>query len=243
MIRRACSGTEALHLLHKERNEGAWVLDAGLGLLVEVALVCRSTALGDHEESVLHAFCGLDVDLGREVALCVDLVVHVQRGILGVAEILLCVGLEDSEGNGLLILEAGPDLLALLTVDNGCAGVLAKREFALCSDFSIAEESEGDILVVLACLRIAEDLGHLLVVGAAEKEAHIAESGVGHEGESLRSDLQHRLSLKFSSRNQALGARDLVVLGRVRTKLEHWSVLECCTHLLMINKKLSDVSE
>ena len=128
-------------------------------------------------------------------------------------------------------------------MDNGCAGVLAKREFSLCCHLGIAQEGQSDILVILTCLRIAEDLGHLLVVGAAEKEAHIAESGVGHEGESLRSDLQHRLSLKFSSRNQALGARDLVVLGRVRTKLEHWSVLECCTHLLMINKKLSDVSE
>ena len=82
MIWRAGCRAEALHLLDQERNEGSRVLDAGLGLLIQVSLVGRAAALGHAEEAVLHSFCGLDVNLGRKIALGVHLVVHIQRGIL-----------------------------------------------------------------------------------------------------------------------------------------------------------------
>ena len=234
MIRRAGSGAEALHLLHEERNEGTRILDTGLGLLIEVTLVGRAASLGNHKETVFVTLGGLYIYLGREVALGIDLIVHIQRGILGVAEILLGVGLEDAEGYGLLILETCPDLLSLLAVHDCGAGVLTERKLALCRNLGVAQESQGHIFVVGAGLRVAEYRGHLLVMRTAEQEAYVAEGGVGHKGKSLRADLQDSFSLEFAGRYELLGARDLVVLGSVFAKLEHWRVFELCCHNLLI---------
>ena len=77
VVGRAGCRAEALHLLHQERQERALVLDGGLGHGVEVGLVGGSAALGDHDEAILVALHGLDVNLCGEVAACVDLVVHV----------------------------------------------------------------------------------------------------------------------------------------------------------------------
>ncbi len=197
MIRRACCRTEALHLGHEERNEGPRVLDTCLGLLIEIALVGRSAALGHHEETIFVSLDSLDVDLGRKIALGVDLIVHVKRSVLRVAEILFCISLEYSEREGLFILEAGPDLLAFLAVDDSGTCILAEREFALCSHFRIAEEGQGDIFVIGSRLRIRKDLRNLLVVATAEKEADIPERCVSHEGEGLRCNLENLLALEF----------------------------------------------
>ena len=77
VVGRAGCRAEALHLLHQERQERALVLDGGLGHGVEVGLVGGSAALGDHDEAILVALHGLDVNLCGEVAARVDLVVHV----------------------------------------------------------------------------------------------------------------------------------------------------------------------
>ncbi len=82
MVGWASRSTEALHLLHKERNEGAGVLYAGLGLLVEIGLVGRAAAFGHAQETVLHAFGGLNVYLCGQVALGVHLLVHRERRVL-----------------------------------------------------------------------------------------------------------------------------------------------------------------
>ena len=228
VIRRAGCGAEALHLLHEERDEGTRILDTGLGLLIEITLVGRAAALGHHKETVFVTLGGLYIYLGREVALGIDLIVHVQRGILGVAEILLGVGLEDAEGYGLLILETCPYLLSLLAVHDCGAGILTERKLALRRNLGVAQESQGHIFVVGAGLRVAEYRGHLLVMRTAEQEAYVAEGGVGHKGKSLRADLQDSFSLKFAGRYELLGARNLVVLGSVFAKLEHWRVFEFC---------------
>ena len=154
MIWRAGCGSEALHLGHEERNESSRILNPGLGLLIEIALVGRAASLGDHQETVLVTLNCLDVDLRRKVAFGVHLIVHVERSILGIAEILLGIGLEHSERERLLILEAGPYLLALLAVDDGCTGILAERELALCGHFSIAEEGQGHVFVIGRGLRV-----------------------------------------------------------------------------------------
>ena len=127
VIWRAGSSSESLHLLHEERHERTRILDARLGLLIEIGLVCAASALGHAEEAVLHTLGSLDVYLCREVALGVDLVVHVQRGVLGITEILLGVSLVDTKRKSLLVTETGPYLLALLSVYDGGTGVLAER--------------------------------------------------------------------------------------------------------------------
>ena len=65
-------------------------------------------------------------------------------------------------------------------MDDGGTGVLTQGELALGSHLGIAQEGECYILVIVAGLGVAENLGHLLVVSAAEEERHVAEGGVGH---------------------------------------------------------------
>ena len=96
MVWRAGCGAEALHLFYEERYECSGVLDACLGLLVEVGLVGRASSLGDAEETVLHALACLDVYLCWEVAFGVYLVIHVERGVLAVTKVVLRVGVIDA---------------------------------------------------------------------------------------------------------------------------------------------------
>ena len=65
-------------------------------------------------------------------------------------------------------------------MDDGGTGVLTQGELALGSHLGIAQEGERYILVIVTGLGVAQDLGHLLIVSTAEKERHVAESGVGH---------------------------------------------------------------
>ena len=179
MVGRTSGGAECLHLLHHEGHQRVGV-EQRLGLLVEVGLVGRAATLGHAEEVILHALGSLDVDLCGEVATGVHLVVHVERSVLRVAQVLLGIGLVNAQRESLLIAEASPYLLALLTMDDGRTRVLAQGELALGRHFGIAQEGERYILVVVAGLGVAENLRHLLVVGTAEEERHVAESGVGH---------------------------------------------------------------
>ena len=82
VIGRTCSRSQGLHLLHEEGHQGAWILDACLGLLIEIGLVGRTATLHHAEELILLALSGLDIYLCREVTTCVHLVVHIERSIL-----------------------------------------------------------------------------------------------------------------------------------------------------------------
>ena len=82
-------------------------------------------------------------------------------------------------------------------MDDGGTGILTKRQLPLACHFSITKERERYILIIGTGFRIAQDLSHLLIVAAAEKEAHIPECGIGHKGQCLRSDLEHFLSLEL----------------------------------------------
>ena len=77
VVRRAGRGAQRAHLLHQEGDEGAFVLDGGLGHGIEIGLVGAAAALGHHDKAVLAALCGLDVNLGGQVALGVYFIVHV----------------------------------------------------------------------------------------------------------------------------------------------------------------------
>ena len=94
MIRRTSSCTQTLHLLYQEGNQGALVLDRRLGHRIEVGLVGRATTLSHHHKLILSALGSLNIDLSREVTTGVYLVVHIQRGVLRVAQVVLCKGVE-----------------------------------------------------------------------------------------------------------------------------------------------------
>ena len=223
VVRRAGRGAERLHLLHQERHEGVRIQD-GLGHLVQIALVGGTAALHHAQELVFHAFFGVDVDLRRQVALGVDFLIHVQRGVLAVTEVLLRVSLVHAQGEGFLVVEAGPDLLALLAVDDGGAGVLAEGELALGGDLRVAEEHQGDVLVVVGGFRIGENLRHLLVVFTAQEEVHVAESGIGEHREGLGRHLEDLVTLELAH-GHTFGS-EFVVFRGVFAQLKHRSVFE-----------------
>ena len=175
MVGRAGRGAQRAHFLHQEGDEGALVLDGRLGHRVEVGLVGAAASFGHHHKAVFIALGGLDVDLGRKIALGVHLGVHVQRSVLAVAQILLGVGIEDTKAQGLFVLETGPDLLAFLAMDDGRTGVLAEGKDALYGSLRIAQELQGHIFVIVAGLGVLEDGRHLLIVGAAKHKLAVVE--------------------------------------------------------------------
>ena len=231
VIRRAGRGAEGLHFAHKERDEGSRIED-GLGLLVEVALVGAAAALGHTEETILHAFGRLDVDLGGQVAFCIDFLVHRQRGILAVTKVLFGVGLEDTFRKRFLIAETGPDLLAFLAVDDGSTCILAERKLAFTGHLGVSQHRQGDVFVVFRRFRIGEDLGHLRIVRRTEHERHITESGVRQDSQRLGRHFQHRFAFEITDRDPRLGTGDLVVLGGILAELEHRSVFEFHSRVL-----------
>ena len=92
MVRRTCSCTQTLHLLYEEWEQCTLILDSSFGHRVEVGLVGRATTLSYHYEAVLVALCSLDVNLGRQVATGVHLIIHIERSVLRIAEVVLCKG-------------------------------------------------------------------------------------------------------------------------------------------------------
>ena len=82
MIGRTGGSAEVLHLLNKERQQCALVLYGCLCHGVEVGLVGRTATLGYHHKSVFVALHSLDVNLSRQVAACVHLIIHIEWGIL-----------------------------------------------------------------------------------------------------------------------------------------------------------------
>ena len=222
-----------LHLLHEEWEQGALVLDGRLCHGVEVGLVGRAATLRHHHEAVFSTFRRLDVNLCGEVALRVHLVVHVQRSVLGVAEIILREGVEHALRQRLLVLEASPDLLTLLTVDDGRTGVLTEREDTLASHLGIAQELERHIFVVLARLWVAENLSHLQVMFAAQHELHVVECLLSQQRERLGRDLHDFLAFKLADGHAFL--RQQAILRCVLSHLKHGRILNfwCLSHKIL----------
>ena len=106
VVRRAGRGAERPQLLVEPRQQRLRV-EQRLGLLEQVALVGRAAALGHEQELVGVAVDRADLDLGRQVVAGVDLVPHVERRHLRVAQVARWVGVEDAAGDGFLVAAAG----------------------------------------------------------------------------------------------------------------------------------------
>ena len=148
MIGWAGSGSKALHLLDEEGQQRAFVLNGSLCHGVEVGLVSRTATLCHHDEAVFSAFGGFDINLRGQVTLCVYLVIHVERGVLRVAEIVAGVRIVHATAKCFLVVKVGPHALSFLTVDDCSACILAEREHTLDRNFRIAQELQGYVFVV-----------------------------------------------------------------------------------------------
>ena len=125
-------------------------------------------------------------------------------------------------------------MLALFAMYDGCAGVLAEGKDSLHSALGIAQELQGHVFVVLAGFRIVQDRSHLLIMGAAEHELAVMERLLRHKRKRLWRHLQNgfatasAMAAEFRCFYQFLRTGNLVVLGRIRSQLEHRSIFEFC---------------
>ncbi|MNC23974.1 hypothetical protein D3C75_720140 [compost metagenome] len=96
-----------------------------------------------------------------------------------VAQVIFNKGVVNATGQRFLITTPGPDALAFFTHDDGCAGILAGWQNALCRDFGVTQELERDILIVFAGFGIIEDISHLLLMRRAQHKGGIVEGVLG----------------------------------------------------------------
>ena len=185
MIRRAGSSAEALHLLHEEWDERARVLYPCFCLLVEVGLVGRASALHHAQEAVLHALGSLYVNLCGQVATGIHLVIHIQRSILRIAQVVLGVGVIHALGKSFLVLKASPHLLTFLAVYDSRASILAEGQLSLASHLGIPQHGESHEFVVLRCFGVVKYRSHLLVMLSAQHEVHIMKRLCGEQLEGF----------------------------------------------------------
>jgi NDP-sugar pyrophosphorylase family protein len=112
-------------------------------------LMHHPNTLSYHHEAVLVTLCSLDINLSRKVATGVHLIIHVERSVLGITEVVLSKGVVNTQAQCLFVLEIGPYALTLLTMDDSSTCILAEWKDALYGSLCIAEELECYILVVL----------------------------------------------------------------------------------------------
>ena len=115
-------------------------------------------------------------------------------------------------------------------MDDGRTRILTERQDAACSHLGVAQELQGHVLIVLRCLGVGQDLGHLQVMLTAEHELHIVESLLCQQRQRLFRDLDNLLALKLCGRHTFLTQQ--TILRLVLAHLKHRGVLEfyCFSH-------------
>ena len=161
MIRRTRGGAEREHLFLQERQH-AVVRQNRRRRLEQERLVGRAATLGDEQQLVGVLALRVDLHLRRHVRLGVLLLEHGNRRELRIAQIALQIRIARAFRERGLVIADGEHHAALLAHDDGRAGVLAHRQHAAGGDVGVLEEVVSDELVVIARLRIVEDLAQLL---------------------------------------------------------------------------------
>ena len=136
--------------------------------------------------------------MGGKVGAGVFLRVHIQRHRLGIAQIVLGIGVVNAVGKLFAVVAAGPDLLALLAYDGGGSRVLAEGQDAGGRHFRVAEHRQGHAFIIIAGFRIVQNGGHLLQVGGAQEKGHVMEGFRCQQAQSLRFHFQHGVSFKVA---------------------------------------------
>ena len=222
VIRRARRGAERQHLLLQERQHAIPGQHRGRGL-EQKALVGGPAALGHEHELVSVIALGVDLALRRHVVGGVFLLIHRQRRHLRIAQIAPQIGIARALAQRRLVVAIGEHARPLLAHDDRGAGVLAHRQHPAGGDVGVLEEIEGDELVVVAGLRIVEDIAQLLQMPRAQVMVDVAERRLGQRPQRLARHHQHVLAQHLLDPH-ALG-RDLLVGCGVRPKRKQRRVL------------------
>ena len=168
MVGRAGGGADGPQLLLGEREQRRGVQQC-FGFLIEKRLVGRPAALGDEQQFILVTRLCVDLDLGWQVRPGVLLGEHVERCHLRVAQVALIVGIVDATGERLPVVGPGQDALALMTHDDGGAGVLASWQHPSGCDVGVSQQFERHEPVVLRRLRVVENRAQLHEVGGSQQ--------------------------------------------------------------------------
>ena len=110
----------------------------------------------------------------RQVGAGVDLFIHIQRRVLRVAQVVFGVSVVDTVRQRGFIAASGPDTLAFLPTMMAVP-VSAGRQNAFCRDIGVTQELQRDILIVFAGLRVAENIGHLLLMRRTKHKRGVVE--------------------------------------------------------------------
>jgi hypothetical protein len=83
---------------------------------------------------------------------------------LRIAQVIFGVGVVDAVRQRRFVTASGPDALAFFTDDDRRAGVLTGRQNAFRRDIGVTQELQGNVFIVFAGLRVAQDIGNLLLM-------------------------------------------------------------------------------
>ena len=201
MIWRTSRSAETFHLFNEERYECALVLNDSLRHGIEISFISRASALGNHDKTIFVSLFGFNIYLGGKITFGVNLVIHGERRILRVTQIILSESVVNTSAQCFGIIETCPNLLPFFSVNYGGARILTERKHAFYRSFCIAQESERNIFVVVRSFRVVENGGNLFVVFATQHKFHIMECLLCKKRQSFGGNLQDLFSFKFCRGN------------------------------------------
>ena len=217
MVRRAGRGTQGTHFLHQvvfQLRRG----NQRFGFLIEIGFIRGTAAFCHAQEFVLVSVHAVEVNLRGQVGAGIHLFIHIQRGVLGITQVVFNVGVIHALAQGGFVTAACPDALAFLAHDDRGAGILTGRQDAFCGNFRVAQELQGDVLIVLAGFRVVKNGGNLLLMRRTQHKGGIVEGLLRQQRQGLRLDFQDFLPLELGNGDVLFGEQ--IIFGVVMGKRE-----------------------
>ena len=114
-----------------------------------------------------------------------------------VAQVVFGVGVVDAVRQRRFIAAAGPDALAFFPDDDCRTGILTGWQNAFRRDIGVTQELQGNVFIVLAGFRVAQNIGHLLLMRRTEHKRGVVECVLRQQRQRLRIHLEDLLSFKL----------------------------------------------
>ena len=217
MVRRAGRGTQSSHLLNQiifQLRRG----DQRFGFLIQISFIGGTAAFRHAQEFILVTINAVEVDLRGQVGAGVHLFIHIQRRILRVAQVVFNIGVIHALTQRRFVVAAGPHALAFLTHNDCRTGILTGGQHAFRRNLGVAQELQGNVLIVLAGFRVAQNSRNLLLVRGAQHKCRVVEGLLCQQGQRLWLDFQHFLTVELGNGNVLFGQQ--IIFGVVMREWE-----------------------
>ena len=136
MVRRTSCSTQSLHFLNQIWLKFLWS-NKCFSFLEKICLIGRSATFSNKKELVLIAVCSKDINLCRKVTSGILLIVHIQRNVLGISQVVICICIKHAMRKSLLITATGENKLAFLCNDCSSTCILTERKLSFCRNICI----------------------------------------------------------------------------------------------------------